>query len=1199
MSKYWRYLVFMLVVSGIVAAAIISGHGNIAYSDRNTEDIARAGRLDLSGWDLTTSQVAVLKGNWKFRYGALADPRQMQKMDLTGWGIPFAMPAVWNGHDWQGSPLPGQGQATFAVDIAIPVDHRRFTLDFRYVTSAAEIWVDGQLLHRAGELGTSLETEVPRKRFGPVDIPVELTRDGNIRLVVLVSNYNHFEGGFFGAIELGLSSVIDREHRMTDTISTAAIGAFVFVLVYGLLVLPSHNGGQLALPFFIYIMAVLGRTLCTSEFIYKIFPEISDLLVDRIEYGATMPFIVTYLYIFRFLFPNDISRLHLRLLTVFAVVWTAVILVTEPVFFTQLRDPSMLVLIVLLIYLVTRLCKALWNRRPGAQVIGMSFVVMLPMIVHDVLIYSNLIDGVDIAYLSFGILLIGHGVVISDRVNAAFSDVQSLSEELQQVNRGLEDQVNRRTAELQEKTAVLETTMESMDSGLVAVAGDGRLLAANQKFLDFFGLQPIPIEGGRLQDLNSDIAGRWQSDGDTILLSDPAAGRRDIDRPGGTVIEEHASPMADGVVATYADVTAAREARFAYRGGEIAHWEYDLITGVMQFGDRFWAILGYAQTPERAQGDGTADDGDGRLAEFWSGIAHQGDMNSFRRQTRQVLAGDAERMSQLMRLRKADGGWLWTLIRGRQVDRGDKGHRVVGMICDVDELVRLETALRSAKENAERQTEEKTRLLATLSHEIKNPLNGIMGLVRLLDGQTLTDEQHQMLGRILRTGQDMVGIVTAILNLARFEITRERAPARAESLTDLLEQVRELFTAMAAEKGLTLQVEYHSDGTDTFLFDRSTLLQVLSNLVGNAVRYTDAGSVALSAKVGEPVEGAADILISVRDTGPGISQKMQATLFDEFTREADGGSGLGLYIARKLMQTMDGELSYAPSPGGGACFTVEMTLRQTEDGQLAPAAESLEIRPLSLLLVEDYALNRDVAAGMLRRVGHTVTTAASGEQALEVLADQRFDLVLMDIRLPGRDGVETLQEMRAREIDTPCLAVTANAGAYDQIRYREAGFVDVVPKPIDPDRLLFALSRAIVGSTGLMEGDGALPDDSVAGGQWGTDRVAALIAAVGLPRTLEHFSEFLRELPGLRQRLSDLDHPQAIADEVHKLAGIAANFGLHALHQAAAAVETALNDGGEANFSALNDCLDGAESHLRDVMAQLSESAPPDGSVSA
>jgi len=393
---------------------------------------------------------------------------------------------------------------------------------------------------------------------------------------------------------------------------------------------------------------------------------------------------------------------------------------------------------------------------------------------------------------------------------------------------------------------------------------------------------------------------------------------------------------------------------------------------------------------------------------------------------------------------------------------------------EVAERSRVNAELWQAKEKAESAARLKSEFLANMSHEIRTPLNGVTGMIELATSRCADQEQLNLLRTAQEAAQSLTVIVNDILDFSKIEAGKLTLESIRFDLHDVLRQCRQIFDVAVREKGLALTMDISPEAPRWVRGDPVRVRQVLVNLLGNAVKFTEAGEVSITVTPA----GRGAIRFEVRDTGIGIPNEKLESIFEAFT-QADGshtrrfgGSGLGLAITRRLVKLMSGKISAASEVGRGSCFTVELPL--------APAAAELpprEGRPpahanlgrLRVLVAEDNAINQRVVCGILKRQGWPVTLARTGAEALTRFLEGQFDVVLMDVQMPEVDGLEATARIREEErsrglVRTPVLALTAHASRTQHEECIAHGMDGVVTKPVDVTKLMEAIAAAVTGA---------------------------------------------------------------------------------------------------------------------------------------
>jgi len=569
-------------------------------------------------------------------------------------------------------------------------------------------------------------------------------------------------------------------------------------------------------------------------------------------------------------------------------------------------------------------------------------------------------------------------------------------------------------------------------------------------------------------------------------------------RSRGRVVSRDDAGRALRMVGTLSDVTDRRSAE-----DEVKHQLrfieqlLDVVPNPFYFQDREGRVLGVNQACERLFGV-KRDQCRGRpLLELLDDDAAR-----LQALNDQALFRDGGSQVYETRLRTQDGRWhdvVFSKVLFSAPD--DDAAGVLGVITDITEHKRVELELRRATSTAEAASRAKGEFLANMSHEIRTPMNGILGLVELALGSTLNDTQRRYLELVKSSASSLLTIINDILDVSRIEAGRLTLEEVRFELGALLHDALGPLEPRALEKGLDLALEIDAGLPAEMVGDPLRLRQIVVNLAGNAIKFTRQGQVRVRAGVRRQ-GGTRYLRLSVVDTGVGIAPDKLERIFESFT-QADasttrefGGTGLGLTISRRLANLMGGRLWAVSEPGAGSVFHVELPWRRAAGEPSRPSTlaalsdwvperavgdatpsrtDGLEPPPdpayapgvLEVLMVDDHAVNRFLATTLIRQLGHRVTCASSGAQALRLHDERAFDLLLLDIQMPEMSGLEVAQRVRERERTSgghcPIVALTAHAMPADRARSLAAGMDDHLAKPIDRERLsaiLQLLSRA-------------------------------------------------------------------------------------------------------------------------------------------
>lgn len=394
---------------------------------------------------------------------------------------------------------------------------------------------------------------------------------------------------------------------------------------------------------------------------------------------------------------------------------------------------------------------------------------------------------------------------------------------------------------------------------------------------------------------------------------------------------------------------------------------------------------------------------------------------------------------------------------------------VLSYIRDLRLQKRNEETLRLAKDEAEKAAQAKSDFLARMSHEIRTPMNGVLGLTHLAMSKSPQPEQLQYLTKIQASAKILLGVINDILDFSKIDSGKLALDAAPFSFHAMTHTVQDLFQSQAEQKGLRFRIEEDAHMPDMLQGDSLRLSQVLLNLCGNAIKFTEKGTVALRIIPEKETEHDVRLRFEVADTGVGMTQEQLSRLFQPFaqadssTTRKYGGTGLGLVISKLLVELMGGSIQVESTPGMGSKFFFTLTLAkasQKEEAPEAPPEQAQDTRSLAglrILLAEDNEINQEIAIALLEDLGITVIVAGNGQEAVDILAQEDVDAVLMDIQMPVVDGLTAARFIRqqGREAvrNVPIIAMTAHAMQEDRDKSLAAGMNDHITKPIDIDEL--------------------------------------------------------------------------------------------------------------------------------------------------
>lgn len=467
-------------------------------------------------------------------------------------------------------------------------------------------------------------------------------------------------------------------------------------------------------------------------------------------------------------------------------------------------------------------------------------------------------------------------------------------------------------------------------------------------------------------------------------------------------------------------------------------WEWNPQTGVTIFNQRWANMFGWDVCELETN------------VESWSSRLHPEDYDDVWQAIKNHLDGVTPFYESLHRIRHRDGHWVYVLDRGKIIERDNEGRaiRYTGTVTDVTEQKKAELdALKAAHA--------KNVFLANMSHEIRTPLHGILGIASVLESTDLNPYQQQLLGTIKNSGDYLLTTLNDVLDLTRAEEGQLKVTRGVHSPTKVLNHVIQLFEQPVKDKGLEFIIDIAADIPERTLMDRARIAQVVSNLVSNALKFTERGSITIKAgwEIDSEKPGEGDLIVKVQDTGVGIYDTQR--IWQLFEQEQDGlnrpegGSGLGLAIVRNLVQLLSGTIQVDSEPEQGSCFTLCIPMSiQPESAHQTEPNNVPKLSKKQVLVVDDNKINQLIIKEMLLSLNQYVDLVSDAHNALKMMQARDYDVLFMDLHMPHMDGMEATRTLRDMHIHQPyVIALTADAYPETRTQALRSGMDDYVTKP--------------------------------------------------------------------------------------------------------------------------------------------------------
>jgi len=1180
----------ILLFAGISAALIVFGfptHRTL----HPTKSAAEGGSFDLTGWNPHAGKIVALDGEWELYWDNVLAPS-----DFSGESPPVPdalapIPGAWKNLTIDGEHLPPRGYATYRLVTLLPEGpHPPLALKITEMANDYSLYANGRLMVGAPEAAPDPERSVPDNY--PIVLPIGDPGE-RLEIIMVVSNYHIRRGGIWHSIYLGEEESVRNMKVRSLLLEMFLFGGILITGFYHLTLYVSFRKEPSPLFFGLFCIVTAFRVLVTGEYyLATLIPTIGWRTVLILEYSTFyfgMPLMACFVYS---LYPREIRKFFPW--TIIAICSVALLLIyTAPTYISSYSIiPMQAITVVGSLYSVAMVLVAFIRKRQGAEFFLLGFLGFFAMFVNDVLYNYGIVHT---GYLiGFGLLLFifFQTVLLSVRFSNAFREVEALSEDVIRAEKKYRTLAESATDVIFTHDADRRVTYVNPAGVQLSGYSEDELL--NRSYVDF-----MPPDHAK--DILESTARRTTNYDETVSLEVEYVnkhGRHFHMDVTNTAIIENDQPAGFLVVAR--DITEKKEIDrqleqyrnhleelVTERTAELRKINIELereISERIQTED----ALRISEEKYRNLFETSRDaiyimTRDGRYEDFntaaeeITGYTRREllDMNitdvhadpTLAKQYQHVIDETGFIKDYEVIYRRKDGTFvhcLETTTVRHAPDGSIIGYQ--GIVKNISELKRMEGELRTAKIRAEDANRAKSEFLANVSHEIRTPMNGILGFTELLMEEDLTKSQKESLAIIQESGETLLSLINDILDLSKIESGKMEIFPEEFDPYDLVEQVLVIIRPRAMKKGINLFLTPSNLTVKTVITDVDKLRHILLNLLGNAMKFTDEGFVEATVEVRTDDNGGR-LVISIIDTGIGISKENQARIFEPFTQvdggitRTYGGTGLGLTITRNFLNLLGGSLEIASREGKGSTFTIFLPVSLPDPPTFRPAisgrreiletirqSEPEHIIPTSgatlgnILLVEDNEVNQRFISRLLSDGGFDVTLAQNGAVALEILSENTFDLILMDLQMPVMDGYEAIRYIKEDPnlSGVPIVAITAHAMKKDKKRALDAGCVGFLTKPIRKDALMAEVS-VHTGISSVESGPKTVHRESMK----------------------DIYHDFVQSLPGELERLTAavaLSDFHAVGRIGHDLKGLAGVFGRDVLSKIGKKIEAAVRD---------------------------------------
>jgi len=642
---------------------------------------------------------------------------------------------------------------------------------------------------------------------------------------------------------------------------------------------------------------------------------------------------------------------------------------------------------------------------------------------------------------------------------------------------GTEEERKRAEKDIRDKESIYRTLFENSPSGIIYESQFGKILDCNNAVLKIFGYTKNEFIGKNVKDLVPNVLVDEVEDNIRNIMSGKILDHvvTNIRKDGSYCflsLRETKILLPDGkygILVIVNDITKRREIEIALRQSEEKYRSLVENINEVIFSVDLEGKFTYISPLISQFADYAVEE---IIGTPFTDYIHPDDLEALMESFQKSLTGISE--AHEFRVIDKNGNIKYVRTTSKLQYDNESPIGLYGVMIDISQKKIFEEELTKAKEEAESAAKIKSEFLATISHEIRTPMNGVIGMTNLLLNTPLNDDQKDCVDTIKSSGEILLSLINDILDFSKLESGKLKLENQPCDISKCIEEIINSFAISAKEKKLDLKFTIEDKFPKSVITDPARLKQILTNLISNAIKYTEKGEIIVSADFRKSAKDNIELIFSVKDTGIGISKEAIPQLFQPFiqldsssTRKY-GGTGLGLIISKNLVEMMKGKIRVESHPGKGSDFIFSIICKPDNDEQKFDFGKkklnfelSKEI-PLSILLVEDNMINQKVTIRLLKRFGYIIDVSDNGLKALEAVKKKKYDIIFMDIQMPEMDGIEATKQILKMFPKDKCpviIAMTAAVMKGDKEKCLNAGMLDYIPKPVLPEAVQTAIEK--------------------------------------------------------------------------------------------------------------------------------------------